>query len=180
MTAHVASVDLYQFYQGKGGTNTRPQYSSALFFLSFSCLCGTLRYLFRFQHRPPPFFFVSLPLNSSTFSLPSPDLPLSLSSAGTLYRRSLYRGNKLLAIPVTDSALMKYSRALSTLSLSLCPRSLLLTLPLALVNVIAQASCLAGNQALFAQYFGDCCCTIEKKRCIMIVLLLYLLNDEAI
>lgn len=129
---------------------------------------------------PPTFFsfhFLSIhrpfPFPLQIYLCPSPQ-------QARFYRRSLYRGNKLLAIPVTDSALMKYSRALSTLSLSLSPRSLLLTLPLALVNVIAQASCLAGNQALFAQYFGDCCCTIEKKRCIMIVLLLYLLNDEAI
>lgn len=63
----------------------------------------------------------------------------------------------LLAIPVTDTALIKYSSALSPPSLY----SLILTLPLA-----SQCHCtgliLAGNQAQFAQYFRDCC-TVEKK-----------------
>lgn len=105
----------------------------------------------------------------------SPNLPLSLSSVSSLYLCCLYRGIKLLAIPVTDTALIRYSPALFPPSLY----SLILTLPLAFPNVLAQASILAGNQ--FAQDFSDCCCTLEKKKKIRNdCMLLYLLNDKAI
>lgn len=103
----------------------------------------------------------------------SPNLPLSLSSVRSLDLCCLYRGIKLLAIPVTDTALIRYSSALFP------PTTLILTLPLAFLNVLAQASFLAGNQAQFAQGFNDCCCTLLEKKhndC----MLLYLLNDKAI
>lgn len=180
MTAHVASVDLYQFYQGKGGTNTRPQYSSALFFFCLSPVFVALSDIFSASSTAPPFFRFTSSQFIDLFPSLSRSTSVPLLSRHALSPQSLQRqqavGNSCHRFCLNEI----FSGTFYPLSLSLCPRSLLLTLPLALVNVIAQASCLAGNQALFAQYFGDCCCTIEKKRCIMIVLLLYLLNDEAI
>lgn len=176
-TAHVASVDLYQFYQGKGGTNTRPQYSSALFFVFLLSLRHPPISFSTFS-TPPPFFRFTSSQFIDFFPSLSRSTSVPLLSRHALSPQSLQRqqavGNSRHRFCLNEI----FSGTFYTLSL--CPHSLLLTLPLALVNVIAQASCLAGNQALFAQYFGDCCCTIEKKRCIMIVLLLYLLNDEAI
>lgn len=100
---------------------------------------------------------------SFAFNFPSSQLPpfppstsLSLSSAS-----SLYRGIKLLAIPVTDSALIRYSSALSPPSLISHSHSAFSFFP----NVLTQASFfLAGNQAQFAQDFSDCCCTLLEKK----------------
>lgn len=111
VTVNVASVDLYQFYQGKGGTNTWPQFSTALFFSFF--LYGTFWHLF---YSWPSTLLLSISCKFNNLFFP-PNLPLSLSSASSLYLCGLYRGNKLLAIPVTDTALIKYSSALSPPSL---------------------------------------------------------------
>lgn len=130
------------------------QISSALvffFFLSFF-LYGTFD---TFSILGSLFFCFQFSLKSITPFSPF-YLSLSLSSAS-----SLYRGIKLLAIPVTDSALIRYSSALSPPSLISHSHSAFSFFP----NVLTQASFfLAGNQAQFAQDFSDCCCTLLEKK----------------
>lgn len=120
-------------------------------------------------------FCFQLPVNALTSPPFPPNLPLSLSSASSFFLCHLYRGNKLLAIPVTDTALIRYSSALSPTTLY----------SHSAFSFSYPCTGIFSWQSGTAQHFSDCCCTLEKtnkqtKKCVMIVLLLYLLNDKAI
>lgn len=98
------------------------------------------------------------PKNTSTFFSQSTS---PLLSEQNLYLCRLYRGIKLSAIPVTDSALIRYSPALSPPPHPFY--SLILNLPLAFSECTGLIFFSWQSGTVFAQGFSDFCCTLLEK-----------------
>lgn len=175
VTVIVASVDLYQFDQGKGGTNTRPQFSTALlsfFFLSlwyffFFDIFSILRSRLLSSSCPPPLSkSTSLPFFSKQ-SLSLRSLQGQHAVGNSCHRHCL---NQIFFSTFSPPLPSLFSHSHSAFSFSMSLHR-------------PHFSWQSGTVCAIFQWLLHSRIKTKKnkiKRCVMIVLLLYLQNDKAI